>query len=229
MNEARSSTAQGCGMQRSSPCDRVCHELGVPFASFSILPKLFIADDAAKTSQNIVANQGLFVAAIFGFPDQLHWRRSGRVGPLPAPPASQRVDLDVRRVAAARVHRRSARRRSKLGDRAPLAHAAGRPDGARAKSAQRQVHVAIGSFNSQFAFSLIIFGVYLIMLGWLAYRSGYLPKWLGIVLAIDGAGWEHHGSGPLSSAGDRPRLPLRRDLRGTDPFWCGSSAGHTIE
>jgi hypothetical protein len=31
---------------------------GVPFASFSILPRLFIADDAAKTSQNIVANQG---------------------------------------------------------------------------------------------------------------------------------------------------------------------------
>ena len=38
--------------------------LGVPFASFSILPKLFVADSAAKTSQNIVANHGLFVAVI---------------------------------------------------------------------------------------------------------------------------------------------------------------------
>ncbi len=34
------------------------------------------------------------------------------------------------------------------------------------------------------------------MLGWLAYRSGYLPKWLGIVLAIDGAGWSIMEAGP---------------------------------
>src|SRR5713101_1139523 len=40
---------------------------GVPFASFYVIPKLFAADNAAKTSQNIVANQGLFVAAIFAF------------------------------------------------------------------------------------------------------------------------------------------------------------------
>ena len=40
---------------------------GVPFASFYVVPKLFVADNALKTSQNIVANQGLFVAAIFAF------------------------------------------------------------------------------------------------------------------------------------------------------------------
>src|SRR5207302_7523041 len=59
-----------------------------------------------------------------------------------------------------------------------------------------QVHVAIGAFNSQFAFSLIIFGIYLILLGWLIHRSGYLPKWLGIVLAIAGAGWRVMEAGP---------------------------------
>ena len=52
-----------------------------------------------------------------------------------------------------------------------------------------QVHVAIGAFNSQFAFSLIVFGVYLMLLAWLVYRSGYMPKWLGILLAVNGAGW----------------------------------------
>ena len=52
-----------------------------------------------------------------------------------------------------------------------------------------QVHVAISAFSSQFAFSLILFGVYLVMLGWLFYRSGYLPGWLGVVIAIAGAGW----------------------------------------
>ena len=52
------------------------------------------------------------------------------------------------------------------------------------------------SARSQFAFSLILFGVYLMMLAWLIYRSGYIPKWLGIVLAIDGASWSIMESGP---------------------------------
>jgi uncharacterized protein DUF4386 len=92
-----------------------------------------------------------------------------------------------------------------------------------------QVHVAIDSFNSQFAFSLIIFGVCLVLLGWLAYRSGFVPKWLGIVLVINGAGLDRHEFEPLSSAGDRPRLPLRRDLRRTDPFGVAHRLGHTTE
>lgn len=59
-----------------------------------------------------------------------------------------------------------------------------------------QVQLAVGSFNSQFAFSLIFFGVYLMVLGWLVYRSGYIPKWLGIVLVINGAGWSIMEAGP---------------------------------
>lgn len=59
-----------------------------------------------------------------------------------------------------------------------------------------QVQVAIGSFNSQFAFSLIIFGVYLILLGWLVYRSGHIPRWLGVLLVINGAGWSIMEAGP---------------------------------
>lgn len=40
---------------------------GVPFASFSILPRLFVADSAAQTAQNVVAHQGLFAVAIVAF------------------------------------------------------------------------------------------------------------------------------------------------------------------
>ena len=38
---------------------------GTPFASFHALPKLYVEGSAAQTSQNILANHGLFVAAIF--------------------------------------------------------------------------------------------------------------------------------------------------------------------
>jgi len=49
--------------------------------------------------------------------------------------------------------------------------------------------VAVGAFRSQFSFTMILFGAYLVLLGWLFWRSTYLPRWLGIVLAIDGLGW----------------------------------------
>jgi hypothetical protein len=52
-----------------------------------------------------------------------------------------------------------------------------------------QVFVAVAAFRSQFAFSLILFGVHLLLLGWLFWRSTHLPRWLGVVLAVDGLGW----------------------------------------
>src|SRR5262245_1839114 len=38
---------------------------GAPFAFFRVLPRLFDADSAAQTTQNVLANQGLLGAAIF--------------------------------------------------------------------------------------------------------------------------------------------------------------------
>jgi hypothetical protein len=52
-----------------------------------------------------------------------------------------------------------------------------------------QVKLLLGSFRSGWSFSLIIFGIHLVLLGWLIYRSGYIPRLIGILLVIDGAGW----------------------------------------
>jgi len=41
--------------------------LGVPFAEFRILPKLFVADSAAQTAQNLAAHHGLFLVALFAY------------------------------------------------------------------------------------------------------------------------------------------------------------------
>lgn len=35
----------------------------------------------------------------------------------------------------------------------------------------------------------MLFGIHLILIGYLAFRSGYIPWWLGILLPIDGTGW----------------------------------------
>jgi hypothetical protein len=54
---------------------------------------------------------------------------------------------------------------------------------------QAQVQVLIDSFRYGWTFSLVIFGIHLVLLGYLIYRSGYIPKLLGILLAFLGFGW----------------------------------------
>lgn len=162
---------------------------GVPFADFRVMPRLFVADDAARTAQNVAANHGLFVAAICAFLINFigdivaAWGLYLLLRPVHASIAMfaawVRVVFATLGLAAVQnlvtAHRLLTR---------PAALAAlGR------SQLDAQVYVAIGAFTSQFAFSLIVFGLYLLLLAWLVHRSGYVPRWLGIVLAIDGAGW----------------------------------------
>lgn len=52
-----------------------------------------------------------------------------------------------------------------------------------------QVMLLLNSYRYDWSMSLIIFGIHLGLLGYLIYRSGYIPKILGILLVIDGLGW----------------------------------------
>ena len=169
---------------------------GVPFASFSVLPKLFVADDAAKTLQNVSASHGSLVFAIFAFMLNfigdivaawgLYLLLRSVSAPISMFVAWLRVVFATLGLAATMnlvtAHRLVTR---------PAALAALGQTGLAA-----QVHVAIGAFNSEFAFSLIVFGVYLMALGLLSWRSGYVPKWLAVVLVVNGAGWIVMEAGP---------------------------------
>ena len=64
-----------------------------------------------------------------------------------------------------------------------------------------QVYAAISSFNVQFAFLLIFFGVYLVLLGWLAFRASYFPRWLAVLLVLAGVAWILRDSGPYLMPG----------------------------
>jgi hypothetical protein len=56
---------------------------------------------------------------------------------------------------------------------------------------QRNAHayLLLASFRYEWGFSMVIFAVHLLILSYLIYRSGYVPKVIGILVAINGAGY----------------------------------------
>ena len=52
-----------------------------------------------------------------------------------------------------------------------------------------QVDLALHMFRYDWSFGLIVFGIHLVLLGYLIFRSHYVPWIIGILLVVDGAGW----------------------------------------
>jgi hypothetical protein len=52
-----------------------------------------------------------------------------------------------------------------------------------------QVMLLLNSYRYDWSVSLMIFGIHLGLLGYLIWRSGYIPKIIGVLLVIDGLGW----------------------------------------
>lgn len=52
-----------------------------------------------------------------------------------------------------------------------------------------QVAELLGAYHSGWGLSLILFGLHLVVTGWLIVRSSYLPRWLGWLLFVDGWAW----------------------------------------
>lgn len=63
-----------------------------------------------------------------------------------------------------------------------------------------QVMLALKSFNMGWEFSLIIFGIHLLLLGYLVYSAGYMKRVLGILLIVAALGYLTDGTGRLLSS-----------------------------
>ena len=53
------------------------------------------------------------------------------------------------------------------------------------------------AFQSIWDTGLILFGFHLLVLGYLAFKSGYVPKWLGVFLVLAGLGYAVDGFGKI--------------------------------
>jgi Domain of unknown function (DUF4386) len=169
---------------------------GTGFATFGALPRLLDASSAMQTSQNILAHQGLFSAAIISMlvnfvGDVLAaWGLYVLLRPVSAAwsmlVAWFRLVYTAAGLAAVLQLATAHRLLTQQSNLAAL--------GQTARDAQ--VQVAVRAFQAQFDASLILFGLYLVMLGCLMWRSGYVPKWLGAVIVVCGLGWVATEVGP---------------------------------
>lgn len=151
--------------------------------------QLIVLDDAARTVRNLTEHETLYRASIVGafvcylaflaLPFALH----RLLAPAGAAMAAAMVVLAVVSVPismAALLHKLDVL--TLLGDRPWVA-------GLSAEQVQVQVMASLASHGNGMLVAEIFWGAWLFPFGWLVYRSGRLPKVLGVFLMLGAAGY----------------------------------------
>lgn len=161
----------------------------VTYAEYSIYPKLVVTDNMGQTVQNISAHHALFFAAILCYlltfleDIVIAWALYVLLAPVNKGLSMLTAWFRLVYTAVALyglLNLVAVYRLVNTPDYLPLFG----PD-----PLQAQVRLFLGSFRSDWAMSLIIFGLHLVLLGYLIFRSGYIPRIIGILLVVDGLGW----------------------------------------
>jgi hypothetical protein len=71
------------------------------------------------------------------------------------------------------------------------------PAGLATAPSSTQVLASVNAFDDVWAGSLLLFGVHLVVVGWLAHRSGYVPRVLAVLLVVAGLGYLCDSLGPV--------------------------------
>jgi hypothetical protein len=159
-----------------------------PLAKFGVLQNLIVPADAAATVQNITASEGLFRVAITAllivtFLDiMVAWALYVLLRPVNAALALLVGGLRLVAPAVFAVA---------LANLLDVAQLVGGSDGASLQpvQVQAQVMASIASFDNGWDMSLAIFGLHLLGLGYLLFRSADFPRFLGLLVVIAGCGY----------------------------------------
>jgi hypothetical protein len=161
----------------------------VTTAEFSIMPKLVIPGNIEQTVQNISAHQGLFVVAILCYlitfieDIVIAWALFYLLAPVNRSLSLLTAWFRLIYTAVVLVGWLNLVTVFRLLNTPDYLIAFG------SQQLHAQVKLLLASFRYDWSMSLVIFGIHLILLGYLIYRSGYIPKIIGILLVIDGLGW----------------------------------------
>ncbi len=161
----------------------------VTYAEFSIWPKLLVAGNIEQTVQNLVTHRGLLVAAIMCYLVEfiedvvIAWALYVLLAP---------VNRAVSLLAAWFRLVYTTIALFGLLKLVTVFHLVNTPDYLTLFGSgplHAQVKLLLDSYRTDWSMGLVLFAIHLILLGCLIYRSGYMPRILGILLVIDGLGW----------------------------------------
>ena len=168
----------------------------VSYAEFNVYPKLVVASNVDQTVQNLSAHLGLFAVAIICYilsfigDVVIAWALYVLLAPVNKSLSllTSWFQLVYTAVALCGVF-----------GLLDVYHLLSTPYYLTAFGSVQlhaQVWFQLHSFHYEWSMSLIIFGIHLILVGFLVFRSGYIPWIFGIALFIAGSGWLIAGLGP---------------------------------
>ncbi len=176
--------------------------------SFSVFENLLVPGEAAATARNIAANEPLFRTIICGFlivailDVVVAWALYVFLSP-----AGRSVALLAAwfRIAYAAVFTAAL---SNLLVAARLTNDAGSLEALGAGQSEAQVMMFVNAFNDGWDAALAIFGLHLLVLGYLVFRSGYVPRILGILVMFASLGYLIDSFGGFLSTGYNANVAL---------------------
>jgi hypothetical protein len=161
----------------------------VSYAEFSIYPKLVIPSNIEQTVQNIVAHGDLFLVAVFCYLTSfigdvvIAWALYILLVPVNRSVSLLTAWFQLVYAAIALFG---------LSNLVAVYRILNTPDYLTlfgSGQVHAQVMLLLRSFRYDWSMALVLFGIHLVLLGYLIYRSGYIPRVLGILLVINGFGW----------------------------------------
>jgi hypothetical protein len=163
--------------------------IAAAFAEIYVYPKLVVSGNATATAQNIIVNKTLFTAAIFGYLVTfvcdliVTWALYVLLKPvnenLSLLTALFRLVYTVIALGAL-LNLVTVLRLLNTSNTLTLFS----PD-----QFSAQVMLFLTTFRSNWYFGLLFFGIHLGLLGYLVFRSNYIPKILGVLLVVAGLGY----------------------------------------
>jgi Domain of unknown function (DUF4386) len=161
----------------------------VTFAEFYVFPKLFVPGNIEQTSQNIASHWRLFfVATLCHFVTLIldviiAWALYVLLAPVNR--ALSLLTAWFRLIYTAVAL-------SGLLNLVTVFRLLHTPDYRTLFGVQQlhaHVRLLLNSFRYDFSAALVIFGMHLALVGYLIFRSSYIPRLLGIILSLLGVGW----------------------------------------
>ncbi|HXB28319.1 MAG TPA: DUF4386 domain-containing protein [Puia sp.] len=160
-----------------------------PYAEFFVYHKLVVSGSAEVTVKNILANKNLFITGIFGYLINFiadvvaAWAFYGLLKPvnemLSLLTAWLRLVYTVISLAAL----------LNLLTVLRLVNSAEYLTIFDADQLHYQVMFSLHAFRDGWTFAYYFFGIHLILLGYLIFKSSYIPRIIGVLLIADGLGW----------------------------------------